>query len=331
MKRYIFIFVLFCGIFYMNVSGKEATWWYGHNMSIGVFSKVEMTDENHMQFEISFADSDYTIKRRSNDVKYDEIIFKKTYPYDYCPNNWMVNSTMPDIPTSGFHVLLPGDREVDTVEYDTVGIHLFATDFVPARVGTDIGVIGINALTYSLEYSEYLTKVLEDRGDYDWFVPFRFEQFIYRPCVYDSISKNLWMMRKMVIKITLKPTERLKGRSVLSFSDINGMLRPVINPEDGEKFYPEEFVGIKDLKGEEASCIRAEGKNEIGGNVNENIRDAYVEIRNDLGMRMEKIKVSERGKFTLNLGSRNWPFGLYLCTLVADGARVGTTKIIIKP
>jgi hypothetical protein len=66
MKRYIFIFVLFCGIFYMNVSGKEATWWYGHNMSIGVFSKVEMTDENHMQFEISFADSDYTIKRRSN-------------------------------------------------------------------------------------------------------------------------------------------------------------------------------------------------------------------------------------------------------------------------
>jgi hypothetical protein len=85
------------------------------------------------------------------------------------------------------------------------------------------------------------------------------------------------------------------------------------------------------MEREDASCIRVEGKNEIGGNVNENIRDAYVEIRNDLGMRMEKIKVSERGKFTLNLGSRNWPFGLYLCTLVADGERVGTTKIMIKP
>jgi hypothetical protein len=322
MKKYIFIFVLFCGIFYTNVSGKEATWWYVDNMNLGVFSKVEMTDENHMQFEISFADSDFTIKRRSNDVKYDEIIFKKTYPYDYYPNDWMVNLTMPDIPTSGFHVLLPGDREVDTVEYDTVGTHLFVTDFVPTKS---------NALTYSPGYSEYFTKVLEDRG-YCWFAPLRFEQFVYRPCVYDSISKNLWMMEKMVIKITLKPTERLKGSHIFTYREICNMrLRPVINSEDGEKFYPEEFVGIKSMEREDASCIRAEGKNEIGGNVNENIRDAYVEIRNDLGMRMEKIKVPERGKFTLNLESRNWPSGLYLCTLVADGARVGTTKIMIKP
>ena len=70
------------------------------------------------------------------------------------------------------------------------------------------------------------------------------------------------------------------------------------------------------------------GKNEIGGNVKEDIKDAYIEIRNGLGMRMEKIKVQDRGKFTLNLGNR--PAGLYLCTLVADGKRVGATKIIIE-
>jgi hypothetical protein len=318
MKRYIFIFVLFCGIFCTNVSGKEALWWFGDNINLGAFSKVEMTDENQMQFEISFADSDFTIKRRNNDLKYDEIIFKKTEPYNDYRYNWMGNSTLPDIPTSGFHVLLPGDREVDTVEYDTVGTHLFATDIVP------------NPDNFSAP-SEYFTKVLEDRG-YSNVSVFRFEEFVYRPCVYDSISKNLWMMKKMIIKIALKPTERPKGSSIFTYREIcNIMLRPVINSEDGEKFYPEEFVGIKSMEREDASCIRVEGKNEIGGNVNENIRDAYVEIRNDLGMRMEKIKVSERGKFTLNLGSRNWPFGLYLCTLVADGERVGTTKIMIKP
>jgi predicted nucleic acid-binding Zn-ribbon protein len=109
------------------------------------------------------------------------------------------------------------------------------------------------------------------------------------------------------------------------------VLRPVINPEDGEKFYPEEFVGIKDMESGVACYIRVAGKNEIGGSVKEDIRDAYVEIRNDLGMQMEKIKVPERGKFTLNLENRNWHPGLYLCTLVADGARVGTTKIMIKP
>ena len=104
-----------------------------------------------------------------------------------------------------------------------------------------------------------------------------------------------------------------------------------INLDDIKTFYPEVINGIQGLQTENNSCIYVREKNEIGGNVKEDIRDAYVEIRNDLGMRMEKIKVLERGKFTLNLESRNWTPGLYLCSLVADGERVGTTKIMIKP
>ena len=325
MKKYILILIIFCGS-WINLA---ADIHYGMNFkSLGTISKIIMPDKNHMQFDISFQDSDFTLIKRhyrqySGYFPYDFIEFKiggKSWPDGDYLITWMDYGTKPDIPTSAFHLLLPAGKKVERVEYDTTGTHLFATDFI-ARNDHPLGFY---------TYVKPTNDVLIDQGFADGYYPFLAEEFFYRPFVYDSVSKKLWMYKKLSMKLTLKDTTLIRNRFENPFWIF---CKPflLINPSDAEKFYPEEFVGIKDLKGEDASCIRAEGKNEIGGNVKEDIRDAYVEIRNDLGMRMEKIKVPERGKFTLNLESRNWSFGLYLCTLVADGARVGTTKIIIKP
>jgi hypothetical protein len=349
MKRFILFTAIFCGIL-SNMDGKQSVyWWYAWNFDIGTFSKVEMPDENHMQFEISFEDSDFTLKRRINETVYDSIFYKGNQPYkarnkygDSCGHSWEVNFTRPDIPTSAFHLLLPADREVDTVEYDTIGKHLFATNVFP-NLNTIEDVFPIGARILETESAsinseesqsnwEYITSVIEDRGSNNR-SPFRFEAFVYLPCLYDSVSKNLWIMKKISIKITLKPVERLtvKNWDPLLFRDLClYSKRPVINPEDGAKFYPE-YTGIETLGAGKESYLRIRSKNELEGSVSETTQKAYIEIRNGLGQHVRSVAVSERGKFSINLGSENVSPGFYLCTLVADGKRIDTTKIIVEP
>jgi hypothetical protein len=313
MKRYIFIFVLFCGIFCTNVSGKEATGWYVEYLGLGTFT-TQMIDENHMQIWISFQDNDFSILTYPG-ISYKWVGYKTSGTHDWMSSD---NGLAVNIPTSGFHVILPADRMMESFECDTIGMHLFATDFSPHH----------NAVV-----PDSTPAFVRDQGYWDK-RPFHVEQFIYGPFYYDSKKKELWFVSKILIKLTLKPVERYtcsKEQSLASLSVVRQRATMTINLDDIKTFYPEVINGIQGLQTENNSCIYVREKNEIGGNVKEDIRDAYVEIRNDLGMRMEKIKVPDRGRFTLNLESRNWPPGLYLCTLVADGERVGTTKIMIKP
>jgi len=286
MKKLIIILSIFFGMC-TNIKAIQAMLWYMGYLNLGTFT-TQMIDENHMQILISFQDNDFSI------------ISNK-------------------IPTSGFHVILPADRMMESFECDTIGMHLFATDFYADH--------------YSTVVPDSSPAFVIDQG-YWYAPPFQLEQFIYGPFYYDLKKKELWLVSKILIKLTLKPAEKYtnysNSRLMRSLSFVRDSSVLTINLDDIKTFYPEVVSGIEGLQTENNSCIYVRGKNEIGGNVKEDIRDAYVEIRNGLGMRMEKIKVPERGKFTLNLESRNWLPGLYLCTLVADGKRVGTTKIMIE-
>ena len=297
-----------------NTKAIQATWWYGEYLSLGTFT-TQMIDENHMQIWISFQDNDFSI------ISYSDYPYKLVEYRSSGQRDWMLsfNGLSVEIPTSGFHVILPADRMMESFECDTIGMHLFATDCSVGRKSTVV--------------PDSTPAFVRDQGDWDA-PPFHVEQFIYGPFYYDFKMKELWLVSKILIKLTLKPAERYtysKDRLIGSLSFVRRKNTMTINLDDIKTFYPEVINGIQGLQTENNSCIYVREKNEIGGNVKEDIRDAYVEIRNDLGMRMEKIKVLERGKFTLNLESRNWTPGLYLCSLVADGERVGTTKIMIKP
>jgi hypothetical protein len=314
MKKLIIILSIFFGMC-ANAKAIQAMWWYGEYLNLGTFT-TQMIDENHMQIWISFQDNDFSI------ISYpgytDKWVgYKTSVTHDW---PWQFNRLSVNIPTSGFHVILPADRMMESFECDTIGMHLFATDF-SANHNSDVIPVSSPAFVIDQGY---------------WYAPpFQLEQFIYGPFYYDLKKKELWLVSKILIKLTLKPAEKYtnysNNRLMASLSFVRDSSDLTINLDDIKTFYPEVVNGIQGLQTENNSCIYVRGKNEIGGSVKEDIRDAYVEIRNDLGMQMEKIKVPERGKFILNLESRNWPFGLYLCTLVADGERVGTTKIIIKP
>jgi hypothetical protein len=313
MKKLIIILSIFFGMC-ANTKAIQATWWYGEYLSLGTFT-TQMIDENHMQIWISFQDNDFSI------ISYSDYPYKLVEYRSSGQRDWMLsfNGLSVEIPTSGFHVILPADRMMESFECDTIGMHLFATDCSVGRKSTVV--------------PDSTPAFVRDQGDWDA-PPFHVEQFIYGPFYYDFKKKELWLVSKILIKLTLKPAERYtysKDRLIGSLSFVRRKNTMTINLDDIKTFYPEVINSIQGLQTENNSCIYVREKNEIGGSVKEDIRDAYVEIRNDLGMRMEKIEVPERGKFTLNLENRNWPFGLYLCTLVADGARVGTTKIMIKP
>jgi len=310
MRKLIIILSVFFGMC-TNIKAIQAMWWYVEYLSLGTFT-TQMIDENHMQISISFQDNDFSI------ISYPDYEYKWVGYKTSGTRDWMLsfNGLSVNIPTSGFHVILPADRMMESFECDTIGLHLFAADFSADRKSTVV--------------PDSTPAFVRDQGYWDK-LPFHVEQLIYDPFYYDSKKKELWLVSKILIKLTLKPVEKYtcsKEQSLASLSVVRQRASMTINLDDIKTFYPEVVSGIEGLQTENNSCIYVRGKNEIGGNVKEDIKDAYIEIRNGLGMRMEKIKVQDRGKFTLNLENR--PAGLYLCTLVADGKRVGATKIIIE-
>ena len=138
------------------------------------------------------------------------------------------------------------------------------------------------------------------------------------------------MYKKLSIKLTLKDTTIVRDAVGAKYTIFLREFQ-LVNPYDAERFYPEEFTGIETLGAGKESYLRIRSKNEIEGSVSEITQKAYIEIRNGLGQHVRSVAVSERGKFSINLGSENVSPGFYLCTLVADGKRIDTTKIIIQP
>jgi hypothetical protein len=293
---------------------------------LGTYSKLIMPDEYHMQFEINFEDSDFILERREN---IDKIWFKgeglrgssKIWPDGDWLVSWMDYGTKPDIPTSAFHVLLPKGKYVVKAEYDTSGTHLFASNFrttyTPSVRGND-------------DYIKDRSFILELTGVWVYSYPCILDECWYRPFVYDSTTKNLWMYKKLSIKLTLKDTTIVRDAVGAKYTIFLREFQ-LVNPYDAERFYPEEFTGIETLGAGKESYLRIRSKNEIEGSVSEITQKAYIEIRNGLGQHVRSVAVSERGKFSINLGSENVSPGFYLCTLVADGKRIDTTKIIIQP
>ncbi|MDD4760310.1 MAG: hypothetical protein PHU66_05795, partial [Bacteroidaceae bacterium] len=261
MKKLIIILSIFFGMC-TNTKAIQATWWYGEYLNLGTFT-TQMIDENHMQIWISFQDNDFSI------ISYPDYAYKWVGYKTSGTHDWMssFNGLAVNIPTSGFHVILPADRMMESFECDTIGMHLFATDFSPHH----------NAVV-----PDSTSAFVIDQGDWDA-PPFHVEQFIYGPFYYDLKKKELWLVSKILIKLTLKPVERYtysKDRLIGSLSFVRRKNTMTINLDDIKTFYPEVINGIQGLQTENNSCIYVQGKHEIGGSVKEDIRDAYVEIRN---------------------------------------------------
>jgi hypothetical protein len=64
--------------------------------------------------------------------------------------------------------------------------------------------------------------------------------------------------------------------------------------------------------------------------VNDNIKDAAVNVYNINGVFVKKIKVTNRGVFSINLSKEDLADGLYIYALVADGNIVSTKRVAIE-
>lgn len=64
--------------------------------------------------------------------------------------------------------------------------------------------------------------------------------------------------------------------------------------------------------------------------VNDNIKDAAINVYNINGVFVKKIKVTNRGVFSINLSKEDLADGLYIYALVADGNIVSTKRVAIE-
>lgn len=64
--------------------------------------------------------------------------------------------------------------------------------------------------------------------------------------------------------------------------------------------------------------------------VNDNIKDAAVNVYNINGVFVKKIKVTNRGVFSINLSKEDLADGLYIYALLADGNIVSTKRVAIE-
>ena len=321
MKKIILLLFILLGICIKVDAGLKGT---TNLPRLGTFSKVIMPDEYHMQFEINFEDSDFFLsngnfmfKGEDNRGNY------MTWPDGDWLYSWMDYGTNPNIPTSVFHLLVPNGKRVAQVEYDTTGTHLYTTNYhyYIAQPGDLSYRPNVKPRNFVLEYNGLLIC----------YEPCHTEEFMYRPCIYDTVNhQNVWMYKKLSIRLTLKDTITTTGGESYTGFLLYKQFQ-LINPYDLARFYPEIYAGIETLETGKQSYLRIRSKNELEGSLSETTQKAYIEIRNGLGQHVRSVAVSERGVFSINLDSENVSPGFYLCTLVADGKRIGTTKIIVEP
>ena len=250
---------------------------------------------------------------------------------------------IPCIPSSGFTVLLPSNREVESVEYDVVDSHLWKTDItlcqlpfnnatssssraykIKAAYGTDNHWTTYEESIYPAFVYFYLNSP---------FNPFRLGVFYYSPFTYDLDKKELWLANEIKINVKLKSAEQLSIEW-----DIKGELKYLkqitrprllcINLGDIETFYGNIINGIKTVHDENTPTITDFKNGEIYGSIAMNIKTAVLEIRNTLGLTIEKRVIAERGNFISDL--KGLPAGLYLCSLITDGKLAVTKKICIN-
>ena len=297
--------------------------------------EVKMINENEMVVSFLFQEKDFSICHIESDNTF-SILYKSNRPsYDIFYPPMRGTRYIPDIPTSGCQVLLPADKEVEKMDFDTIGLHLFAKDILLAEPPS-FAPLGAKSYkkNHLKSYDSYIFPAFACFERENDLPPFRCAEFCYSPFEYNLEKKELLFVDKIIVRLKLKqatilPLGKVEPKTGLLYSyyGIIGSRFMLVNSGDIEKFYGNILSDVKSVQNEHSSAIIGYKKEKIYGTITTEVKTAILEIRNLSGVTIRKDIILERGSFTY--GVEGLPDGVYLCSLKTD-EKLTTKKISIN-